>query len=404
MRRTLLSALLLAMSLLTLVFACLGCAAARPAPALAPTPEPTIEATPTPTLIVSFPNGVAVPVNVKSVDLSALRSDQVDAALRSLRQLTGPEVLELGTEREDGPTWAQIARLREAAPGAALRYCFTLYGKAVTLEDETLDLNHIEMDDNGAHVREVIACMPRLRWLCMDSCGVDNEHMAAIRDDFPSVEVVWRVWFGWVYTVRTDVEKILASKTSWGGEMTSDDVSVLRYCTKVRYLDLGHNNNIDDISFVSCMPDLEVCILAMNDLHDLSPLADCPKLEYLELFHNYHLRDLSPLAGLKNLRHLNVSNCWELDDISPLYGLDLERLYIGVMTKVPAEQIAEYRRLHPDCEVEDTLYEGSEATWRFTDMTSNELVPRYALLREQFGYDLLEYSVFWMDPYYEPTE
>ena len=54
--------------------------------------------------------------------------------------------------------------------------------------------------------------------------------------------------------------------------------------------------------------------------------------------------------------------------------------------------------------MEDTLYEGSEATWRFTDMTSDELVPRYALLREQFGYDLLEYSVFWMDPYYEPND
>ena len=80
---------------------------------------------------------------------------------------------------------------------------------------------------------------------------------------------------------------------------------------------------------------------------------------------------------------------------------DGDMVRIGALTKVPAAQIEEYRRLHPACEVEDTLYEGSEATWRFTDLSGTELAPRYALLREQFGYDELAYSVFWLDPYYE---
>ena len=65
-----------------------------------------------------------------------------------------------------------------------------------------------------------------------------------------------------------------------------------------------------------------------------------------------------------------------------------------------AGEVEEYRRRHPACEVNDELYEGSWGTWRFADEASTELVPRYALLREQFGYDTLDYSVYWLDPNY----
>ena len=50
-----------------------------------------------------------------------------------------------------------------------------------------------------------------------DYCGVSNEAMAQIRDENPNVEVVWRIWFGENYSVRTDVERILASKPTVGG-------------------------------------------------------------------------------------------------------------------------------------------------------------------------------------------
>ncbi len=333
------------------------------------------------------------------VDLTELRAAETDAVIERLAFMRNVKRVELGEEREDGPDWEQIAALEQAAPQAHFYYAFTLYDLPFTLDSREIDINHIPVDDRGELVCRVIACMPKLERLIMDSCGVENEDMAAIRDAFPQVEVVWRIRFGWTYSVRTDVEKILASKTSMGGEMTGQDVQVLKYCTKIKYLDLGHNNNIDDISFVRYMPDLEVFIIAMNSLEDLSPLVDCPKLEYLELVYTY-VEDLSPLAGLKNLRHLNISTCWYLKDITPIYGLDLERLYIGKITPIPSEPVEEYRRLHPDCEVNDTLWEGSQSTWRFADEYSTELVPRYALLRQQFGYDTQDYSFFWMDPNY----
>ena len=161
----------------------------------------------------------------------------------------------------------------------------------------------------------------------------------------------------------------------------SDTVACLKYCTEVRYLDLGHNC-INDISFVEYMPDLEVAILAINYWADASPLASCQKLEYLEIF-NTNCTDLRPLAELKNLKHLNI--CWikNLSDISPLYEMtQLERLWIGssANNQIPRSQYAEIQRRLPDTVINVTTDNPTEEGWRDD--------PRYDLLIEQMGYNL----------------
>ena len=356
--------------------------------------------------------GAEAELEAERVDLSALRATEVERVLPRLRLMPRLRLVELGSERAEGPDWEQIRELEEAAANADLRYRFTIGDRTFDLADTELDLNHIPMTDEGEQVRRIIACMPNLNYLCMDSCGVSNEAMAAIRDDYPWVEVVWRIWFGDCYSVRTNVEKILASIPGIGGNLKSEELDrTLIYCTKVKYLDLGHNVTIRDVEFLRYMPDLEVLILAMNHLGDLGPLADCHKLEYLELFLS-DISDLSPLSGLTELRHLNIGVCHSLEDLTPLYGLELERLYIGQDTGVPRSQIEEYERLHPDCEVDKIAIDTSSGAWRYTsahdedpDYMAQEyyepgLAPRFALLRKQFGYhgEQSEYSFTWLDP------
>ena len=69
-----------------------------------------------------------------------------------------------------------------------------------------------------------------------------------------------------------------------------------------------------------------------------------------------------------------------------------------------------------DCEVNDTEWETSTGTWRYKKVEGEELewyrqqpyfredrihmAPRFALLRDQFGYDTLDYSFRWKDPDY----
>lgn len=358
---------------------------------------------------VALPGGVTAGSGDTELDLSALTAAQLREAADSLGLLPGLERIILGSEeRENAPALEDVKLLLSAAPGAVCDYSVSRFGKTINLADETLDLNHIIMDDGGAQARELLECMRACTYLDMDSCHVSDEDMAAIRDDFPDVKVVWRVWFGSAYSVRTDVEKILASRPTLGGELTSYNTQSLKYCTDVKYLDVGHNPSLDSIDFVAYMPKLEVAIVALCHYSDASPLANCKNLEYLELQTTW-VSDLSPLSGLTNLHHLNIGWLFDCTDITPLYGLtNLERLWIGALTPIPAEQVEEFKSRVPDCVVDTTVNDPTEGGWRYSDMVYKAdwdmyipvYHPRYILLREQFGYDRDEFSYYWKDPKY----
>lgn len=351
--------------------------------------------------------GIPYTFDADTIDLTNVTHADIEELKEILPVMYKLKTIELGDEesKDESMEWEDIAALVAAAPDADFNYSFTLYGKTFTLNDTEMDLNHIAIYDNGELVRRILPCMPKLKLLDMDFCRVSNEDMAAIRDDFPNVKVVWRVWFGKNYSVRTDVEKILASRPDPGGALDNSDMEILKFCTDVKYLDIGHNPFITDLSFVKYMPNLEVAILAMNGSTDISALAECPHLEFLEIF-STEVSDLSPLANLKELRHLNIQYMPYLTDISPLYGLtELERLWIGCNTPIPSEQVEKMHECVPDCEIDTTTMNND--TWRYTGYNEKAydyyLHPRYELLMEQMGYAYGEFSFTWLDPKYNPA-
>lgn len=393
--------------------------------------------------------GQELALNQAELDFSSLTSGQVGEAASVLQCMNQVSKIRLNNDL----SLDDVAQLHAAAPDAALDYNFSLWGVDGNLADDYLSFSHIKMNDEGAAVRKLVPLMRNLQTLDMDSCDVSNEAMAAIRDENPSVNVIWRVWFAG-YTVRTDVERILASSVAKGGTVTDAEASVLKYCTKVKYLDLGHNRALTDISFVSYMPDLEVAIFAINDIDDISALADCPKLEYLEI-NSTNVTDLTPLSNASALRYLNIGRCVasaendgsdekrpRVTDISPLFGLtDLERLFIGSLTApgIPKEQLDKMAevmgiekvdsegdycdpKVSPEglaydyCRINISSGDPSQGTWRTagyrpdwvwsqwqnTGIFNDPLNERYKLLREQFGYDTADqsYSLPQNDPLY----
>ena len=342
-----------------------------------------------------------------ALELDGLTHSEAESARIFISCMKNLRSVELGQElEEDALTWEDIAVLEQAAPEAEFDYAFKLFGREHSLQDSVLDLNHIKMDDEGALVKQAALCMPNLKKLDMDFCGVSDEAMADIRDSLPNAEVVWRIWFGTGYSVRTDVERILASNPGKGGELTGENAASLKYCTKVKLLDLGHNSYLDDLSFINYMPELEVVIVAMANWTDISPLANCPNLEYAEI-QNSGLNDLTPLSGLKNLKHLNIGYCFALHDITPLYELtQLERLWIGRFTPIPLDQIEHMRECAPDCEINvTTTLDPNADGWRYlgyNEFGTMQLAPRYELLREQFHYSENPYCYAYIenDPLY----
>ncbi|MBO5555638.1 MAG: hypothetical protein J5927_00485 [Oscillospiraceae bacterium] len=291
------------------------------------------------------------------LDLNALTPADLDAAVVAVAGM--PNLKKILLSDDTGLSLDNALALGDAAPQAVLSFPVSMYGKDFNLADDGLDLNHIAISDQGGGVRKILPYMRACTYLDMDSCGVSNEDMAVIRDENPNVEVIWRVNFGTDYSVRTNVTKILASKPTKGGILYNDVGEQLKYCTNVHYLDLGHNSDITDFSFISYMPELEIVVISMTGITDLTPFTNCPHLKYLEAG-NTPLSDLSPLAQCKELKHLNVGTCFNVTDISPLYELDMKRLWLGKGDPVPAEQVAKMQELHPKCEVNTTVPTGLE--------------------------------------------
>ena len=355
---------------------------------------------------VPLPNGSTVTNEIAALNMSELKHEDVAALIDAASCLPNLSSIELGKTRE-GFGWEDVAEICEAFPELKINYYGEVYGVEVSLDETELDLKYIPVEDGGAAVKAALRCMPEMEYLDMDSCGLSNEEMASIRDEFPNVEVVWRVWFGDSYSVRTDVERILASKPSVGGMLNPENTQALKYCTKVKYLDVGHNESLTDVSFLEYMPDLEVCILAMDWFSDLSPIAGCTKMEYLEIQTTY-ITDISPLANLTNLEHLNICNLTQAEelDLSPLFDLTkLERLWIGGWTRVDRTQVEELQEIIPECEINTSAGDPTEGRWRYVDLNLDTWIyeqhPRYIELRKQFGnYADSAYSFCWNDPLY----
>lgn len=97
------------------------------------------------------------------------------------------------------------------------------------------------------------------------------------------------------------------------------DLSPLAYCNNITYLNL-YGNNITDISALAALTNLEGLIINDNLISDISPLAGLTNLRELYLSCN-QIGDVSPLANLTNLTWLDLFGNWEISDISPLAGL-----------------------------------------------------------------------------------
>jgi hypothetical protein len=217
----------------------------------------------------------------------------------------------------------------------------------------------------------------------MENCGIRNEVMAQLREDFPQPKIVWRIRIGRYYSCRTDSIMIRCSYDLDEARLRDKDLTALKYCNEVQYLDLGHNR-FTKTDFLAYMPEIRVLIIAAGYVTNISGVEHCTKLEYCE-FLSGGIRDVSPLAACTELRHLNLSYNL-ISDITPLYGLkNLERLWIS-RNPIPADQIETIKTLLPDCTINTTTQNPTGEGWRY--LPDGSRCERYELLRKQFFYDL----------------
>ena len=436
------------LAVLTLLCACGGQAGPTEAETSGAAEDTTAENTAPAMTELMFPDGSVHPVEESCIDLSTLHHRDVEDVAELLQQMPRLRHVNLGeedgysdnleveencadgadaVERDEngnpeaetaaeqspltetaaeqlpsagtrGLTWEDVRTLQEACPEAEVDYRFTLFGKKFSTLDTEMDFRHVEMDDEGAAVREVLPCMTKCALLDMDFTGVSSAKMAEIRDAYPDMKVVWRIWFGSDCSVRTDVERILASNLNHA--LTDDNTEDLKYCTKVRLLDIGHNFMLTNFSFLEYMPDLEVAIVAITGLHDLTPLANHEKLEYLEINTCAQDMDLSPLGTCPNLEHVCATYLGHVTGWEAFKNLTkLQRLWFGQHTYLPDGALEELQEALPDTVIDTKSPYGDDGEWRYE---GHHLHPRYALLKQQFEYSNYDNvcSSWYNDPLY----
>ena len=292
--------------------------------------------------------GMELNDNVPSLDLTNTAVSFVSLK-KDLALMTALEEVDL---RGKEFTTAEKLELANLYPDVAFGWQVELAGKTYDSYIEELDLSGDKTVTPGL-MKEMAPLFPKLKRLDMSDCGATNEEMASLRDALPDVKVVWRVYLGQKWSLKTDAVAFSVLIGDYSHRrMTSEDIEVLKYCTDLQALDLGHQA-ITDISVIGdYLTELRLLVLVDNQVSDLSPVAKLKHLHYIELFVNSRaLTDISPLASCKELVDVNVSYLYNVTDFSPLFDLPLlERLWME-HTQVGGEQLAYIKEHYPNATI-----------------------------------------------------
>ena len=121
---------------------------------------------------------------------------------------------------------------------------------------------------------------------------------------------------------------------SSGDDVQIQDISALSCMPNLKDLKLG-NNSISDISALSSLTNLTALVLTDNNISDISALANLSKLENLDLGGNT-ISDISALANLSNLERLYLEGnaISNLNEISGLVNLKVLKLHYNGISDI----------------------------------------------------------------------
>ena len=327
--------------------------------------------------------GNTVGSDATELDLSAMTASEIDEACRKLPLLTQPLKVRLSSSLSK----AEVDKLQTAAPHILFDYSFTLFGQTISTADEEVVYKKQDIGNGGeAALREALTIMDHCKRFVLDNCGFDDEVLAKVREDFRGgPKVVWRVFFGvgGRYSTVTDDDTIRAVYN-----VTDSTCGPMKYLEDVKYMDLGHNEYLSDLSFVQYMPELEVLIASECGVKELTGFDNCKKLTWLELAYCYKLENIDALAGCDGLKFLNISYS-KVKSFEALDALELER-FVYLKPKASTEEQNTFMSIHPKEECITVFYGYSmpySYGWRYNDNGKTMFWYYKDVIRKVFNYD-----------------
>lgn len=302
-------------------------------------------------------NGVAVRADTQALDLTAIPEDtDIAETISKFPQLKEVDLTGREPERDE------MLRLTELYPDIFFKWNVEVNGTILSSEAETLDLTYAKNADYE-EIKSAVPLLKKLTYIDAGYSNLSNEQLEELRTLYPEIAIEWVVHMG-KWSLRTDAVAFSVLIYDYTHKrLTTDDIQVLKYCTKLQALDIGHQA-VSDISVIGdFLPELRVLILADNRISDLTPLSKLKHLHYLEFFVN-RVTDITPLSECRELVDLNISYNHGLSDITPILNLPkLERLWLEHIPVSKAD-VELLRQTYPDAVIV-SVGEGSvDKGWR----------------------------------------
>ena len=180
-------------------------------------------------------------------------------------------------------------------------------------------LRALYLSGNSLGALEPLYGLDGLATLDIRGREITDEELEALQSELPGC------------TILTDEPIESVEEITLGGQtFTSDvtrlelvgagvtDISALAACTQLEYLDVSYNE-IDSISVVAGMPNLRVLDFTETNVSSLSPILALTELEVLWL-RNTKVTNISALSGHTSITELELSGN-DVEDYSPLLSL-----------------------------------------------------------------------------------
>lgn len=310
-------------ALLLFIVLC-GCAAGNAAgehPAAPAVPNATVQPTPEPTEAV-------------------IDADMTSEEILAMGQIKSLRSIDASASRE----YDALMQLRQMLPDCEIYWEVEYSGQVLGSDTEEITVTEIGGGETA------LRFLPELKKVDLLSCDVSVEQMDMLSQLCPDVDFLWNVRFG-TWEVRSDITcfSTLQSANPYMHRYSTEELyPLLRYCRKLRALDLGHNA-LTDISLIGRMEELQVLIIGDNPyIEDISPLENCKELMYIECFSCNGIQDFSPLGELHQLKDINASYNYGLNDAGFLDGLTEPGNVWLLETGVGYEALTPYKEKFPD--------------------------------------------------------
>lgn len=251
--------------------------------------------------------------DTQTASLSGCNAEELNLLLSALGQL---KTLNLDHPAVTGDV---LAAARKTYPNTDIHWTVDIYGKDYSDTLRELEINGVKLSSVD-EAKAAAAFFPDLERITLIDTELNDADIAAYREEArEQYKVVWKLYIGRKSVAMSDDTWFFPTQQRDYYFQDADSYK-LRYLEDCLAVDVGDQPNLKNVEWAAGMPHLQYLILAHTNVTDISALANCKELKFLECdLDNIRIKDLTPLNECTALEDLNLG--YTLGDASQIAGM-----------------------------------------------------------------------------------